>query len=238
MSNFKVTRELVQELAETGSAQLLSGPNLPTAHNFLDEQRERLLLPGELSEEEAVRRANQTASSRALDASREILEQVLYEIYMISLGNSPFVTINPVITAYCQMSEKKDPLDLTVDNNLSVLRFHQDRDNSMWGASILRPLLPVEGEELIVAGRGIRPKRDMLKTYRYADGPILIAQRGFGEVLVGPEASRNAVWHRGQRSEAGYLGLTDAHFRTPLVRNQAIRDAEYRFTNNYWSSRR
>lgn len=236
MSNFEVSREIVQELAETGSVQLVGCPELPTANDFFEEERQGALLPSELSEEEAAERANRLAASRAIAASKNLLNSVLYDVYTISLGHSPFVPSDPEITHYPAMSETKEFLDLDCDLNISVLRFHQDRGNSMWGATIIRSVYPVQGEELVVAGRGFRPTRDMLKTYKYADGPILLAQKGFGEVLVGEEGAKNAVWHRGQRTENGYLGLTDANFRAPLLRRQAIKYATYKFKSSWRAS--
>ena len=185
MAETYVTRELVQELAETGTAQLSSlKDRMPVVQTGLLDEADGALIKSQ---------------PIIIEATRQILALSGYD----SDGLEP--------TFKVQTSKISKPLE---ENPKIIDQIHTDYDAGLNGFTILWSFFGPCNEELWVAGRGPEADLDHIKKIRYSGGPIVIAQRNFGikllkgsqDPLLGP------TWHNGARIRPGLLGIADLEY--------------------------
>lgn len=178
-----VTTELAQELAETGAVQLplhILGENLPS-------------------------------NSKAQLRSGSIETKVDFSEYCISdqagqLGG----IVRQIFAMACE------PLP-TVARTMEWAThqgyaWHLDPETSKGGISILMTSLmrgPVRSNETLeIGGRGRICSSDSFELH-YADGPIVIAQQNFGELLLTGDEPTGGTWHMSRRNTGARFRVID-----------------------------
>lgn len=106
--------------------------------------------------------------------------------------------------------DAQPPLRVTLEYDMrSRTSMHQDFGGgrlAVSGYTLVMSVARTEGvNRLITAGRGAEPSR-VKRTFDYANGPILLAQRNFS--LLGGTGEKQQVWHKGMRTAvAAFLSL-------------------------------
>lgn len=230
MAGFEVKRSFVQDLDESGSIQLL-GLETPTAEDFVDEEVEKslasgILLPGELDDTGLIERGRQNAARRAFAKGRPQVEVVIEQIFRISTGYHP-LAMKPKVRFKIDESQKGS-IDKANPLDINAMTFHKDYDPGMFGFSVLWSVLPVKMEQLLVAGRGFLPQFSELTSYDYSDGPVVIAQRCFGQLRSTSKEEKGATWHRRHRTERGILAIADVTYAEDITVYSARREMRKR----------
>jgi hypothetical protein len=204
MSEFKITREMVQELAETGAVQL-SGVETPMSHT-----------------------RNQSDLNTALCKGLPLIMGLMNQILTLS-GYDATRYRPPQISSAAESKDLNIKGAIVSGEDLSIL-LHQDfsADGGITGFSVLwTPFCPLREEEgLYVAGRSNVPREQDLRKIYYHRGPIVIAQRNFGMRLLGKkEGELNAVWHEGERRYPGGICIAELRY------DEASMEFKRRYTN-------
>ena len=169
MSEFKVTRDLIQELAEIGSVQLPA----------------QLTPPYDTFFRSCVNRAIMLRTATPFDrdvAACYPIWSTLCEVILNERGPFCFTGKTRVETAPCR-------------NSIPNVGMHQDDFGQtlscVWMAD-------PEDDQLSTYGRNDHRTENPLATYRYSNGPILLAGEGFGGNLVASGVPTGPTWHIGQ----------------------------------------
>lgn len=186
MTDFRVTRELAQELAETGSVQLPKDL-LPDAH----ELSEMLgCVGGKLT----------TVTSDYQD--------------FVKLGIFPdIVDVAEQFLDVCyqgQVDWIKLRQQAFTSKTCETGKWHKDAHGDLRGLSFLYTAGQDDKEALVTGGRGDSPRSH--KRYLYKNGPIALAQTDFGALILPTYADIGATWHHGDRPQASRTGVLDFLF--------------------------
>lgn len=181
---FKVTREMAQELAETGAVQV---PPYTLPHP--DDLR-RMLGDNFLGLRSLTMDYSYYAKSGLLPCLGSIAGQIL----SLSYGKD----------ARWRRVRRQYFTPGIYENG----RWHVDgEEGRLGGISFLFTDMTLPNERLETGGRGSTP-RD-IKTYSYDRGPVVIAQNEFGKALIEDADDCGATWHAGYRSGLNRVGALD-----------------------------
>jgi hypothetical protein len=179
-----VSREMVQELAETGAIQVSSSA-LPNAQDL------RELLGPSTRKTTTVTSGFETFRGLGVYPG---LTEIALKILAISYGEEPTwerVRQQAFTAKICENG-----------------KWHKDGAGELSGISILFMASGKRRDKLSTAGRGNGPA-SMVKTYCYTDGPIVIAQKDFAKPLLADTDESGATWHTSERPHVSRVGVLD-----------------------------
>lgn len=131
-----------------------------------------------------------------------------------ALESTPFGVLLPVAKAVIQISEGCNSgwdevrrMEYTMGSHESDM--HLDPETMKGGFGIFFVKRPLPKECLVTAGRSIRANYQAKKIFRYENGPVIVAQNGFGNRLINPPLVAGPTWHTGRRDRASRFGVLD-----------------------------
>ena len=195
MAEIKVTREMVQELAETGAVQPPKEiwGNLDELYASMGRlSHRRFSIAYDFSEF-----AERPKGKALLPSAKEIIKLS---------GEDPATYDTARVMGFT-----------TVEADFN---WHIDPEESRGGFSILFVKNPDSRDRLLVGGRSRCRARDQEKTYSYKNGPIILTQRGFGTKMLQNGQPSGATWHTGQRKAPARFGVVDIIPEVPKRTNQ------------------
>lgn len=185
MSEFKVTREMVQELAETGAYQLPMStlPDEAELAEFLCP----LSWPNTSVTSIFTEFANLGIFPDLVDVAKDILKIAYPKIHQWSrVRQQTFRVLGVSPTKY-------NP--------------HQDGGGDLSGISVIFTKGKHTDEQLLTMGRAAI-YRDPQSFY-YRNGPVVITQKDFGKPLLKPHDYLGATWHLAKRLADSRVGVLD-----------------------------
>jgi hypothetical protein len=185
---FNITREIDQELAETGSVQLrdLSLDGLPAKHP----KKCRLF------NEEGYQ------SLEGLSDVGVTLSQLAWQILRLSGHNVQ----NPDVTLLSFITLLDTGVHLDAKGAKQGVSF-------LWVPGSL-----VSNDQVLTTyGRSKEARELAQKRYQYSNGLIVIAQQGFGSKILEPGLDLGATWHKGERRAKSNICVADIHIGAPTT---------------------
>lgn len=189
MADFEISRELVQELAETGAVQAPEG-----------------ILPGYDYLKELIFKPGKKASTSGPIQYEEFMgTEMVNELgHLIGYANSLLgITYEGLEVSWRRVRVQ------TIPKKPDNLIFHRDGSGDLSGISILFTYGKEVDEKLLTAGRGSCSNDGDQKVFKYMNGPIVIAQKGWGLPLLQPNQDCGATWHCGMREKNSVVGIVD-----------------------------
>jgi hypothetical protein len=190
---YKVTREQVQEAADTGVSQLVG-----------------LKAPPVFSELEDIDWEHETGGDLAFHGStlEDLIANQNFNVFGKAARSIVRVTGHGDDDFNVNVTFKSsDPLEKSTQASKAEGQHHIDTMFIDEGFTLLCAVQPGRGDVLHSAGRGESATSDAFKALRYPRGAVLMSQRNFGSRITNKALGH--TWHVGYRRNPGRLIIID-----------------------------